>query len=317
MNLLVTGGCGFIGSNFIEMALEAKRTWIKKIVNLDSLTYAGSLENTSDFELDEKYFFENVDLCDYDTLLDIFDKHSITHVIHFAAESHVDNAISDPDAFINSNITGTFNLLKAARKFNVKRFHHVSTDEVYGDLGDDGKFSEDTPYDPHNPYSASKAASDFLVKSYFHTYGLPVTISNCSNNYGPRQHLEKFIPTVINSILSNKKIPLYGKGINVRDWIYVSDHCEGVWQVATEGELGETYCIGASCERKNIDIIEEICKILDVKPSENIEYVKDRAGHDYRYAIDNTKIKEKLNWSPQTSFEEGMKKTVEWYSERH
>ena len=317
MNLLVTGGCGFIGSNFIEMALEAKRPWIKKIVNLDSLTYAGSLENTLDFELDEKYFFENVDLCDYDTLLDIFDKHNITHVIHFAAESHVDNAISDPDAFIDSNITGTFNLLKAARKFNVKRFHHVSTDEVYGDLGDDGKFSEDTPYDPHNPYSASKAASDFLVKSYFHTYDLPVTISNCSNNYGPRQHLEKFIPTVINSILSNKKIPLYGKGINVRDWIYVLDHCEGVWQVATEGELGETYCIGASCERKNIDIIEEICKILNVKPSENIEYVKDRAGHDYRYAIDNTKIKEKLNWSPQTSFEEGMKKTVEWYSEKH
>ena len=317
MNLLVTGGCGFIGSNFIEMALETKRPWIKKIVNLDSLTYAGSLENTLDFELDEKYFFENVDLCDYDTLLDIFDKHNITHVIHFAAESHVDNAISDPDAFIDSNITGTFNLLKAARKFNVKRFHHVSTDEVYGDLGDDGKFSEDTPYDPHNPYSASKAASDFLVKSYFHTYDLPVTISNCSNNYGPRQHLEKFIPTVINSILSNKKIPLYGKGINVRDWIYVLDHCEGVWQVATEGELGETYCIGASCERKNIDIIEEICKILNVKPSENIEYVKDRAGHDYRYAIDNTKIKEKLNWSPQTSFEEGMKKTVEWYSERY
>ena len=317
MNLLVTGGCGFIGSNFIEMVLQTKRPWIKKIVNLDALTYAGSLENTSDFETDEKYIFERVDLCDYEDVLDVFDRHAITHVIHFAAESHVDNSIADPDAFIDSNIVGTFNLLKAARQHKVKKFHHVSTDEVYGDLGDDGKFSETTPYNPHNPYSASKAASDFLVSSYFHTYKLPITISNCSNNYGPRQHAEKFIPTVIRSILNGKKIPLYGEGTNVRDWIYVMDHCEGVWSVFESGELGETYCIGSNCEKKNIEIIETICDILEVIPSESIEYVKDRAGHDYRYAIDNTKITENLNWVPKVSFLEGMKDTIEWYNERH
>lgn len=317
MNLLVTGGCGFIGSNFIEMVLQTKRPWIKKIVNLDVLTYAGSLENTLDFETDEKYIFEKVDLCEYEDVLDVFDRHDITHVIHFAAESHVDNSIADPDAFIDSNIGGTFNLLKASRCHKVKKFHHVSTDEVYGDLGDDGKFSETTPYNPHNPYSASKAASDFLVSSYFHTYKLPITISNCSNNYGPRQHAEKFIPTVIRSILNGKKIPLYGEGTNVRDWIYVMDHCEGVWSVFESGELGETYCIGSNCEKKNIEIIETICDILEVIPSESIEYVKDRAGHDYRYAIDNTKITENLNWVPKVSFLEGMKDTIEWYNERH
>tara|TARA_R110002073_G_scaffold167751_1_gene324557 strand:+ start:216 stop:1169 length:954 start_codon:yes stop_codon:yes gene_type:complete len=317
LNLLVTGGCGFIGSNFIEMVLQTKRPWIKKIVNLDVLTYAGSLENTLDFETDEKYIFEKVDLCEYEDVLDVFDRHDITHVIHFAAESHVDNSIADPDAFIDSNIGGTFNLLKASRCHKVKKFHHVSTDEVYGDLGDDGKFSETTPYNPHNPYSASKAASDFLVSSYFHTYKLPITISNCSNNYGPRQHAEKFIPTVIRSILNGKKIPLYGEGTNVRDWIYVMDHCEGVWSVFESGELGETYCIGSNCEKKNIEIIETICDILEVIPSESIEYVKDRAGHDYRYAIDNTKITENLNWVPKVSFLEGMKDTIEWYNERH
>ena len=317
MSLLVTGGCGFIGSNFIEMVLKDKRNDISRVVNLDALTYAGTLNNTEDFSDDEKYFFEKTDLCSLSELLEVFERHRITHVVHFAAESHVDNSIADPDAFIDSNIVGTFNLLKAARQHKVKKFHHVSTDEVYGDLGDDGKFSETTPYNPHNPYSASKAASDFLVKSYFHTYNLPITISNCSNNYGPRQHAEKFIPTVIRSILNGKKIPLYGEGTNIRDWIYVMDHCEGVWSVFKNGELGETYCIGSNCEKKNIEIIETICDILEVIPSESIEYVKDRAGHDYRYAIDNTKITENLNWESKVSFLQGMKKTIEWYNERY
>ena len=317
LSLLVTGGCGFIGSNFIEMVLKDKRNDISRVVNLDALTYAGTLNNTEDFSDDEKYFFEKTDLCSLSELLEVFERHRITHVVHFAAESHVDNSIADPDAFIDSNIVGTFNLLKAARQHKVKKFHHVSTDEVYGDLGDDGKFSETTPYNPHNPYSASKAASDFLVKSYFHTYNLPITISNCSNNYGPRQHAEKFIPTVIRSILNGKKIPLYGEGTNIRDWIYVMDHCEGVWSVFKNGELGETYCIGSNCEKKNIEIIETICDILEVIPSESIEYVKDRAGHDYRYAIDNTKITENLNWESKVSFLQGMKKTIEWYNERY
>tara|TARA_Y100000034_G_scaffold96920_1_gene118193 strand:- start:442 stop:1395 length:954 start_codon:yes stop_codon:yes gene_type:complete len=317
MNLLVTGGSGFIGSNFIEMVLETKRDLITKIVNLDDLTYAGKVSNTEEFVNDEKYFFEKVNLCDPSKLLDVFIRHAITHVVHLAAESHVDNSILDPRAFIESNIVGTFNLLKIARERNVERFHHVSTDEVYGELEDTGKFSESTPYDPRNPYSASKAASDFLVKSYYYTYGMPVTISNCCNNYGPRQHEEKFIPTVIRSILSDRKIPLYGEGTNVRDWIYVKDHCEGLWEVFATGALGETYCIGATCEKRNIDVIESICDLLKVLPSDYIKHVKDRAGHDFRYAIDNTKMREELEWEPKVSFEQGMKKTIEWYNERH
>jgi dTDP-glucose 4,6-dehydratase len=317
MNLLVTGGSGFIGSNFIEMILQTKRESITKVINLDALTYAGNFNNTADFADDEKYFFEKVNLCDLSELLSIFVKHDITQVVHLAAESHVDNSILNPDAFIQSNIIGTFNLLKVARRCGVKRFHHVSTDEVYGELGETGKFQESTPYNPQNPYSASKAASDFLVSSYFHTYDFPITISNCSNNYGPRQHNEKFIPTVINSILNKKKIPLYGEGLNVRDWIYVRDHCEGIWKVLESGKLGETYCIGANCEKRNIEIIKLICNSMGVDPLDSLEYVKDRAGHDYRYAIDNKKIKEKLNWKPKTSFEEGMRKTIEWYCEKH
>ena len=317
MNLLVTGGCGFIGSNFLEMVLQSKRKFVSKVVNLDALTYAGDLNNTKGLENDKKYFFEKVNLCDLSQLLEVFIKHNITHVVHMAAESHVDNSILDPNAFIESNIIGTFNLLKVARQLDIKRFHHVSTDEVYGDLGKTGKFSESSPYNPHNPYSASKASSDFLVRSYHHTYRLPTTISNCSNNYGPHQHKEKFIPTVINSILNKKKIPVYGEGINIRDWIYVKDHCEGVWDVLTGGQLGETYCIGSNCEKRNIDVIEDICNLSNVNSLDLIEYVKDRAGHDYRYAIDNKKIREKLGWQPQTSFEEGIKKTIEWYHERH
>tara|TARA_Y100000034_G_scaffold99307_1_gene121918 strand:+ start:9148 stop:10104 length:957 start_codon:yes stop_codon:yes gene_type:complete len=317
MNLLVTGGCGFIGSNFIEMILQTKREVVSKVVNLDALTYAGSLENTKEFMDDERYFFEKVNLCDMSEVLRVFKEHSITHVIHLAAESHVDNSILDPSAFIDSNVVGTFNLLKIAHELKIKRFHHVSTDEVYGTLGETGKFHEFTPYDPRNPYSASKAASDFLVRSYFHTYDLPVTISNCSNNYGPRQHEEKFIPKVIMSILNKEKIPLYGKGINVRDWIYVRDHCEGVWRVFEEGALGQTYCIGGDCEQRNVDVIEIICNLFEIQSSDYIEYVKDRAGHDFRYAIDNKKMREKLDWDPKTSFKQGIKKTIEWYHERH
>lgn len=317
MNLLVTGGSGFIGSNFIEMVLQTKRNAVSRVVNLDALTYAGNLKNTEDFSNDEKYFFEKVNLCSLDELADVFTRHKITHVVHLAAESHVDNSITDPDVFIQSNIVGTFNLLKVARASDVIRFHHVSTDEVYGDLGPTGKFSETTPYNPHNPYSASKASSDFLVKSYFHTFKLPITISNCSNNYGPRQHKEKFIPTVISSILSKEKIPLYGKGVNVRDWIYVKDHCEGVWDVFINGNLGETYCIGSNCEKRNIDVITTICGLMDVHPDEYIEYVTDRLGHDFRYAIDNTKILLELAWEPKSTFSEGIKKTIEWYYEKN
>jgi dTDP-glucose 4,6-dehydratase len=316
LNLLVTGGSGFIGSNFIELVLESKKDSLTKVVNLDALTYAGNIKNTAKFIDDSLYFFENINLCDYDKVYDVFVKHSITHIVHFAAESHVDNSILDPTAFIQSNIVGTFNLLKASHKLGIERFHHVSTDEVYGDLGDTGKFSENTPYDPHNPYSASKAASDFLVKSYHHTYDLPITISNCSNNYGPKQHNEKFIPVVINSILNNKKIPLYGTGKNVRDWIYVKDHCEGVWCVLNEGKLGETYCIGSSCEKTNKEVIEDICKVLDLKVSDHVEYVSDRVGHDHRYAIDTKKIKKDLGWNHRVTFSEGLEKTIKWYNDQ-
>ena len=241
MNILVTGGAGFIGSNFIDYVLKNKSDLFSKVVNLDALTYAADLNNVKEFEENEKYFFENVNLCDFNKLLKVFKDHKITHVIHFAAESHVDNSISDPTEFIQSNIVGTFNLLSISRQLNVKKFHHVSTDEVYGELGESGKFNENTPYDPQNPYSATKASSDFLVKSYHHTYNLPITISNCCNNYGPRQHSEKFIPTVLRSLMGGKKIPLYGKGLNIRDWIYVEDHCAGVWEVFESGKLGETY----------------------------------------------------------------------------
>lgn len=315
MNILVTGGAGFIGSNFIDYVLKNKSDLFSKVVNLDALTYAADLNNIKEFEENEKYFFENVNLCDFNKLLKVFKDHKITHVIHFAAESHVDNSISDPTEFIQSNIVGTFNLLSISRQLNVKKFHHVSTDEVYGELGESGKFNENTPYDPQNPYSATKASSDFLVKSYHHTYNLPITISNCCNNYGPRQHSEKFIPTVLRSLMGGKKIPLYGKGLNIRDWIYVEDHCAGVWEVFENGKLGETYCIGSDCEKRNVEVIKEICKILNKDPDSEIEYVTDRAGHDYRYAIDNDKIVNELGWNPKTTFNEGLKRTIEWYKE--
>jgi dTDP-glucose 4,6-dehydratase len=317
MNILVTGGCGFIGSNLIKFILEQKADEVSKVVNLDSLTYAADLENTDEFIGNPKYSFAKIDLCDIENLRGVIYNHKITHIIHLAAESHVDNSIKDASAFIQSNIVGTFNLLKMCMEFDIQRFHHVSTDEVYGDLGPTGKFDENTPYDPKNPYSASKASSDMLVRAYHHTYGMPITISNCSNNYGPNQHKEKFIPTVINCILEGRKIPLYGSGTNIRDWIYVEDHCSAVWEVFTKGTTGETYCIGSDCEKKNIDVIEQICDIMNVIPSENVKYVEDRLGHDQRYAIDSTKIIEQLGWEPATTFEDGLRKTIEWYNEKH
>ena len=313
MNLLVTGGCGFIGSNFIEHVINKKQ--IYKLVNVDCLSYAGSLDNTKKVYNNPKYLLEEYNLSCYQKVYDTFYKHDITHVVHLAAETHVDNSILDADAFLSANVLGTHNLLKAALKFETKRFHHVSTDEVYGHLsaGDD-KFSEDTPYDPRNPYSASKAASDFLVRSYFHTHSLPMTISNCSNNYGPNQHKEKFIPTVIDSLLNEARIPVYGKGDNIRDWIYVEDHCKAIWKILTKGRAGETYLVGANCEKTNLEIIREICKILKKDPNEYISFVEDRLGHDFRYAINNKKISKELKWKPTTELKKGLKKTIKHYA---
>jgi dTDP-glucose 4,6-dehydratase len=317
MNLLVTGGCGFIGSNFLKHIIFKRRPSAKKIVVLDSLTYAANYENIKD-DVDDhhKIKFVNVDLVDQRYVEGVFDKYGIDHVMHFAAESHVDNSITGPRKFIDTNIVGTFNLLEAGRKYNIKRFHHISTDEVFGSLEDkSSKFSESTPYDPRNPYAASKAASDHIVRSYYHTFGLPVTISNCSNNYGPYQHTEKFIPVIINSILKRKKIPLYGKGQNIRDWIYVDDHCSALWTILNKGTIGETYNIGANAEKSNIHLIHAICKLLKVDPEVCIEFVEDRLGHDFRYAIDNSKIKKELKWKPKHTFEKGLSKTVNHYKD--
>lgn len=323
MNILVTGGLGFIGSNFIKYIINKKEVNI--IVNIDTLTKQHSAANKNNIKIFEnhlKYKF-------YDTWLEtlnhpqekeefkkIIKENNITHIVHFAAESHVDNSISDPRRFIESNILGTFNLLEIIRDFPEIRFHHISTDEVYGTLGDEGKFTETTAYAPNSPYSASKASSDMLVRAYNHTFKALVTISNCSNNYGPNQHNEKFIPVVINSILNNKKIPVYGNGKNVRDWIFVDDHCEAVWFVLNSGKIGETYNIGGNCEKTNLEIINDICLILNVNPQDYISFVEDRKGHDFRYAIDNTKISNELNWYPKTSFNEGLKQTVEFYKNR-
>jgi len=316
MNILVTGGCGFIGSNFLETVFN-KVTEQSKVINLDVVTYAADIKNVTPYEKKNNYFFEKVDLRDYNELCRVFEQHDISHVVHLAAESHVDNSICGPDAFIESNIIGTFNLLKASKVYNVTKFHHVSTDEVYGQLGEEGKFSESSPYNPNNPYSASKAASDFLVRSYCHTYKFPATISNCSNNFGPNQHDEKFIPTIIRSIKNGNKIPVYGRGLNVRDWIYVKDHCSAIWDVFERGRIGETYCIGANCEKKNIEVVALVCDYLGVKLEEWVHYTTDRKGHDFRYAIDNTKIKKELGWGWKYAFEDAMRETVRWYCEKY
>ncbi len=332
MRLLVTGGAGFIGSNLIAHVID--RPEVERLVNLDCLTYAGHLENLESVSRHPKYVFEKVDLRDKPAVVSVFQKHSITHVLHLAAESHVDRSISAPDDFIQTNIIGTFNLLEAARDFwlNSKtntqnpafacRFHHVSTDEVYGSLGATGLFTEATAYAPNSPYSASKAASDFLTRAYHHTYGLPVVTTNCSNNYGPFQFPEKFIPVIIQNAIARRPIPIYGDGANVRDWLFVRDHAEALWQVLTRGRVGETYNIGGQNEWKNIRVAELICDLIDeLAPSVGsdsrrlITFVKDRPGHDRRYAMDAAKIKNELGWTPAHHFENGIRETVRWYLE--
>ena len=323
-NLLVTGGCGFIGSNFIRY-LIANQDFSGRIINVDSLTYAGNPGNLTDISAhySSRYIFEKADICDTAKLKDVFLQYNIDGVCHFAAESHVDRSIKTPGDFIQTNIVGSFNLLECAkaRGDQFKLFHHVSTDEVYGSLGAEGLFRENTPYRPNSPYSASKAASDHLVRAYYKTFGLPVTISNCSNNYGPYQFPEKLIPLIVLNALEGKPLPVYGDGKNVRDWLYVEDHCEAIWTIMTSGKHGETYNVGGKAEMENIIIVQMICDILDeIKPAadrkprrELITFVKDRPGHDRRYAIDFTKLNKALGWAPRESFQSGLRKTVEWY----
>ena len=319
--ILVTGGAGFIGSNFVLSTLKERD---EPIVNLDKLTYAGSLRNLERLRGDPRHVFVQGDICDRELVRGLLKKYSPRAIVHFAAESHVDRSISGPAQFIQTNVTGTFSLLEEARAFSREmRFLHVSTDEVYGSLGpDDPAFAETNPYAPNSPYAASKAASDHLVRAYHHTYGLPVITTNCSNNYGPRQFPEKLIPLTISNALAGKPLPVYGDGRNVRDWLYVEDHCEAVRLVLEGGRVGETYNIGGGCEKQNIDVVKTICSLLDeLKPrkggahAELITYVQDRPGHDRRYAMDASKIARELGWRPRESFESGLAKTVRWYLE--
>lgn len=325
-NIMVTGGAGFIGSNFIHYLFK-KTNFKGIIVNVDKPTYAGNLDNLVEIDKEygnKRYFFEKVDICDYKNVKEIFKKYKIDTIVHFAAESHVDRSIYGPQDFIYTNIIGTFNLLEIAREFWKERddvlFHHISTDEVFGSLGETGYFYEETPYRPNSPYSASKAASDHLVRAYFKTYNLPVTISNCSNNFGPYQFPEKLIPLVILNALENKPLPVYGDGQNIRDWLYVEDHCEAIWIILNKGKTGETYNIGGGNEWKNIDLVNFLCEKLAEITGNNVErykklitFVKDRPGHDRRYAINCDKVKKKLSWKPRHKFEQGLKKTIKWY----
>jgi len=355
-SILVTGGSGFIGSNFIRYLFK-KTDYQGIVINYDLLTYAGNPENLKDIDSEygsDRYYFVHGDICDREKVENIFKKYEIDTVVHFAAESHVDRSILGPEEFIRTNINGTFTLLEAAKKHwldnpqspndhdlstithNPKpntRFHHISTDEVYGSLGDTGYFYETTPYDPRSPYSASKASSDHLVRAYYHTYGLPVTISNCTNNYGPFQFPEKLLPLMILNILEGKKLPVYGDGQNIRDWIYVDDHNDAVWKIIKNGEIGEIYNIGGENEWTNLELVEKLCELLDeLYPVKNnsklithnsplksykelITFVKDRPGHDRRYAIKCDKIKNELGWNQSVSFEEGLVKTIRWYME--
>jgi dTDP-glucose 4,6-dehydratase len=323
-NLLVTGGCGFIGSNFIRYLL-GQPDFQGRIVNVDKLTYAGNPHNLSDI-IDlypGRYVFLHADICEAGKMKEIFRRYQIDAVCHFAAESHVDRSIKAPEDFMLTNIMGTFNLLEAAREIDLPLFHHVSTDEVYGSLGPEGYFTEETPYRPNSPYSASKAASDHLVRAYHQTYGLPVTVSNCSNNYGPCQFPEKLIPLVIINALEGKPLPVYGDGKNVRDWLYVADHCEAIWTVMKQGQRGDTYNIGGRAEMENITIVRMICDILDEiatplpgrSRQELITFVTDRPGHDRRYAIDFEKLQGELHWAPRETFATGLRKTIAWYQQ--
>ncbi|MDA3779490.1 MAG: dTDP-glucose 4,6-dehydratase [Bacteroidales bacterium] len=323
--ILVTGGAGFIGSHVVRLLVKKYSDY--KIVNLDNLTYAGNLENLKDIENADNYEFVKGDIVDKDFIYELFEKYMFNGVIHLAAESHVDRSITNPNEFINTNIVGTINLLNAANNiwkdnFADKLFYHISTDEVYGSLGNEGLFTESTAYNPRSPYSASKASSDHLVRAFYHTYGMPIVISNCSNNYGPNQFPEKLIPLVINNIKNNKQIPVYGKGENIRDWLYVEDHANAIDLIFKKGKVGETYNIGGNNEWQNIQLIKKMCEILDVKLNRErgeseklIAFVKDRAGHDMRYAIDSTKIQNELGWKPSLQFEEGIEKTIVWYLE--
>ncbi len=330
MNLLVTGGAGFIGSNVIRHVID--RPEVTRLINLDCLTYAGHPANVEDVVRHPKYAFEKVDLRDKSAVVRVVNQHAVTHVLHLAAESHVDRSIAGPDDFIHTNIVGTFNLLEACRAAWLAsdsglrtldmrcRFVHVSTDEVYGSLGSTGAFTEETPYAPNSPYSASKAASDLLVRACHRTYGLPVVITNCSNDYGPHQFPEKFIPVVIQSVIERQPVPLYGDGLAVRDWIFVWDHAEALWQVLTRARDGETYNIGARNEWPNLRVAELICDLIDEMAPQLgrgsrklITFVKDRPGHDRRYAIDASKIERELGWKPVRPFERGLRETVRWY----
>lgn len=311
MRLLITGGAGFIGTNFIHHILKKYPTY--EVLNLDALTYAGKKENLAIFNNEPRYKFVHGSICDKKLVNELMG--TVDAIVNFAAESHVDKSIENPEEFIMTNIVGTYTLLEAARSHNNKRFHHISTDEVFGQLSLTEKpFSEESPYDPRSPYSASKASSDHLVRSYFHTYGLPATISNCSNNYGPYHFPEKLIPLAITNILTNKKIPIYGDGLQIRDWLHVEDHCKAIDLILHNGTIGETYCIGGNSEHTNKDLL---CMILDTmgKDESSLEYVKDRAGHDRRYAINFSKIEKELGWKPEINIRSGLEKTIQWYKD--
>ena len=322
-NILITGGAGFIGCHVVKLFVKKYPNY--NIINLDSLTYAGNLENLTEIENAPNYTFMKADICDRERVKEVFEKYDIDGVIHLAAESHVDRSITNPFEFAQTNIMGTLTLLNQAKiswkdNYTDKLFYHISTDEVYGSLGAEGFFLEDTPYDPKSPYSAAKASSDHFVRAYKNTFGLPIVITNCSNNYGPNQFPEKLIPLFINNIRNNKPLPVYGEGLNIRDWLYVEDHARAIDVVFHNGKLGDTYNIGGFNEWTNIDLIKVICKVMDKKlgrtkgtSEQLITYVTDRAGHDMRYAIDSTKLKEELGWEPSLQFEEGIEKTIDWY----